>query len=95
MPDGDVDVGVAGVPGVPEEAGVTMPTELLEVTGVDRLMGDFGDVGEDAILVTSKYEHACECSGQKSRNTIINNNPETVIKNDLNNRILTVSCFTT
>lgn len=49
MPDGDVDVGVAGVP---DEAGVTMPTELLETTGVDGVMGFFGDAGVDAGLVT-------------------------------------------
>lgn len=51
MPDGDVDVGVAGVP---EEAGVTTATEALEVTGVVGVIGVFGDTGVQAACVTSE-----------------------------------------
>lgn len=70
MPDGDVDVGVAGVP---EEAGVTAATEVLEVTGVVGVTGVFGDTGVQAAFVTSEI---CAFGVGTHRNRIVDNNTD-------------------
>ncbi len=70
MSDGDVDVGVAGVP---EEAGVTTVTEVLDVTGVVGVMGVFGETGEEAAFVTSDF---CAFIIVRHRNRIVNKNTD-------------------